>query len=201
MKNYFLLFSAWMLATLLALGFPAQAGFANIAGYLPLLVLAYIFYYSSPWMSLGMASLMVAVDSAYGDSFRALSLFLLLLYGATAFFKRRALRPSLVKKAAWAFLWLSGFQAYLLRHEDLPHGLGGWMGQGGLIALAFVACCVAWWVLEKPAALIEERFFPDPHKDAQLDLFTVRQLKISGKASPLRLQKRIRRRFGLKDTW
>lgn len=184
-----------------ALFFSSDPGFSNTAWWLPFIVVAYIFYYGSAWMSLGMIGLFMLTVSAFGGNFDVLTLVLSFLYFAILLFKRHTLRPRMVKKVAWAFFCIGIFYAYLQRGFWEFSGIQEWMKAAGWLCFNFSVCVLIWWFLEYPGYLIEERFFPSDDKDRQLDLFTVRQAKISGKLYPMKIQKRIRRRFGLKDGW
>ena len=107
----------------------------------------------------------------------------------------------MLKKAAWSFFCIGFFFAYVQRISVNPHSAYEWLISAAWLCFNFTVCLSLWWFLEVPGAVFEDTFFPNQDKERQLDLFTVRQSKISGKLYPMKLQKRIRRRFGLKDGW
>lgn len=201
MRNSFLLFLLWIFSMGIALFSSNDPSFANTAWWLPFWIISYIFYYCSASMSLGMIALFIAIASVYSNRTDELSLFLPLLYFAILLFKRKSLRPSLFKKTAWAFFCIGFFFAYIQRHSLNPNTSLQWLVNASYLCFNFGFFICVWWFLQVPGAIFEESIFPNQVGGKQLDLFTVRQAKISGKLYPMKLQKRIRRRFGLKDGW
>lgn len=201
MKNSFLLFLLFLISIFIALFFSNQTLFGNVIFTLPLLVLAYIFYYSSLWMSLGMAALIITILGAYSHVNNSLIFFVFLLYGAVYLFQRKTLRPPLLQKVGCVCVCLSLFVIFLRRDFLFTQSTYGFWGMFFLwLCFAFVLCVFVWWFLEEMGARFEEKYFSSKYSNGQLNLFTVQQLKHSRKASSLKFQRRVRRRFGLKDS-
>lgn len=202
MKNSFLLFVLCFFSVLLALLFSGQTGFGNSFLYLPCLLLAYVFYHSSLWLSLGTAAFQIGILSAYTGEAKEWSVFVLLLYGAVFLFRRKVLRPHFLQKVLYVFVCVSLFLVFLQKEIGFAsHAYRFWISFFIGLCFDFLFSVFVWWLLEEGGARLEEKYFPSKDSDGQLKLFTVQQLRATQKASAHRLQKRVRRRFGLKEGW
>ncbi len=202
MKNSFLLFLLYFFSILIACFFSNQSFLGRIVLYFPFLILAYIFYSSTLWISLGMAAMSIAVLGAYTHEKEALTIFVLLLYAMIEFFKRKVLRPNLIQKTSWVFLLLGLFFLYL--RKDYLWSQQAYLFWGRFVVelfLIYAFCIFLWYLLEEKGAAFEEKYLNSKNSERQMNLFTVQQLRQSRKNGPFKFQRRVRKRFGLKDSW
>lgn len=173
--------------------------FENLGIWALLVFLSYVFYSAPFFVSLFLASFSLLLLGAWSKLGVELALFLFLLYLAMFFVQKKVLRPSLITKVFNSFLWISIF--YFILERDLFLNLKGYVDYFllfGKLFEYFVWTFLIWYFAEELGDRIEEKFFSS-HQEAQLNLFTGRQLKHLSNSSPFKFQKRVRRRFGLKD--
>jgi len=195
MKNSFLIFYTWLFFFFLSY----FLRFQNLGAWTLLLFVSYVFYTTSVWQSLFIASLSILTLSAWTEVAKECSLFLLMLYGVMFIFRHKALRPSLYLKAFWPFLSVSLFFLYIHRTSlEMTKGYFEWALYSFRLVVYFVWSLFIWYLLEEGGSRFEDSFFSSQDQK-QLNLFTVRQLRQIDSSSPFKFQKRIRRRFGLKD--
>lgn len=196
MKNPFLLFYTWLILLFFAYCFR----FYDLGFWAFLLGISYIFLISSFWFSLGVLSLSVFVLGAWSSLDKELFFFLSFQYLMMLFLRYRILRPSLYTKAFVSYLGVGLFYFYL--HKSNFESLQNIQGKFIYLLQAFLYYLYAlgfWYFMDEWGAQFEEKYFVSREQDSQLNLFTVRQLKKMERSSPFKFQKRIRRRFGLKD--
>lgn len=202
MKNPFLLWIVLCFFLLLSFLFSNEFPYENKALWFSLLVLSYIFYVSSVWVSLGMGIFFLFLVLPYTSDGAALILFIFLLYVVLIVFQKRALRPSSWSKVNVVYVCLTVF--FLNLHQEFwknSLNLSAYILLLVQLLLNYFLTGLFWIFLERKGALIEDKIFPSRDSQTQLDLFSVQQMKSLGKSSSGRFQKRIRRRFGLKDYW
>ncbi len=202
MKNPFLLFSLFLFSLLMAFLFSNPLAFGNRAMWCSFVVLAYIFYYASFWMSLGTAVTLLLLLGPYTGLGNELIFFISLFYGAIRLFQIKVLRPAFLTKVLWVFVLLCLFflfleRDYFLLRQNMAFYLNCLLG----FSFNFLITLLFWWFLEKGGARLEEKYCSSRDSENQLNLFTVQQMKVLKKSSHGKLQVRIRRRFGLKDSW
>ncbi len=172
--------------------------------YLSFYVLAYVYYTGSTLFSLFLGSSAFLIMSSFSFLTGPLFIFIFSLYGAVTLFKKRVFRPSILAKALFTFFCLTLF-SLALQMEELA-----WNFQLLFLILLqnlpallvnFLLGLILAWFLEEKGAILEEAFFKFQNRGGQLNLFSIHELKKTRKASSVKFQARIRKRFGLKEHW
>lgn len=202
MKNPLLLFIVWML-TFLGSGVFFSTPFSAMPLWLSFYVLAYIYYFLNLESVILLGSVTWFLTSLYSSHAFELLLFWIVFYLGIHFFKKRTLRPSILAKSAFSFVCLLLFYLFLQDWALFEAKVFLIFLAKNIISflINFICGILMWWILEEKGSLIEEKYFSSKMSAGQLDLFSVRDFRIARKSSRVKLQKRIRRRFGLKDGW
>jgi len=145
------------------------------------------------------------VQSSYSHDPLSLFLLILLLYGGVFWVRRKTFSENLGARAITVFValflslyLLSRFQRGSLSLPPLPWAV--WVFLFLQAIVNFVWAIFLFWLLGEPGAVWEERLFSFRAKKGQLHLFEARHLR-KGRPSLFKVQRRIRRRYGFKDSW
>jgi len=205
MKNPFLLFFIWLLFFLLEILFPWEFAGVSLKPFGSFFLLGYAFFILPLLPSFLFAALAFAIQSSYSNTPFQL-LFLITVIGLAVFWlRRKTFSENLAAKAIAVclvlFLGLYSWEA--LDQGSVSSPFLNISAVSILIIQGIVTLTWAiflFWLLEEPGSLWEERLLSFRAKKGQLHLFEARHLR-QIKRSRFRVQARVRRRFGLRDSW
>lgn len=202
MKNPLLLFIVWLF-TFLGSGIFFSTPFSAMPLWLSFYVLAYIYYFLNLESVILLGSLTWLLTTLYSSHAFELLLFWIVFYIAIHLFKKRTSRPSILAKSTFSFVCLLIFYLFLQGGALFEAKAFSVFLAKNIISFSinFICGIMMWWILEEKGSLMEEKYFSSKVSQGQLDLFSVRGFRVARKSSQVKLQKRIRRRFGLKDGW
>jgi hypothetical protein len=211
-KNPFLLFAVWLLLFSAEIFFPWRMGETSLRPYGSYFVLGYVFFTLPPLSALLFAAGAFLFQSSYTTSHWGPFIFVFSLYLWVEGLKRKTFSENIAARGFAVFLsvflniWLleelSGFGLFrgpenfslhfFLSVRTLFEGLF-------LLGNLFLSVLI-FWILEEKGILWEETLLAFRARKGQLNLFEARHLRKMRKKG-MRTQKRIRRRFGLQDSW
>ena len=205
MKNPFFIFAFWLLFFLLEILFPWEIAGVSFKPYGSFFVLGYAFFILPLFALLLFSAIVFVIQSSY--SYDPLQLlFLMGLLGLVVFWvRRKTYSENLGARAMTVFFTrFLGFYFWEAIHDRSFFILATLFKSSPSLLLQglvnFVGAIVIFWILEEPGSIWEERFFSFRAKKGQLHLFEARHLRRT-RRSPFKVQRRIRRRFGLRDSW
>ncbi len=207
MKNPFLIAFIWLLCFLLELGLSWGRPGSFFVPWGSLFVLGYAFFRLTALESFGLASASFIFQSAFSSSPPYLSAGVFLLYGAVWGLRRKTFSDNLFAKAWAVFSIVAAFRLVfpLLSGRGPFSDAGvfslGWAGMLPYLSLNFVWAVLLFWLLQEKGEIAEERWFTLKAKRGQLNLFEARELKRAKVRQAAKSQKRVRKRFGLQDSW
>ena len=206
MKNPFLIAIVWFVCFLLEIGLSWGRPGNFFVPWSSLFVLGYAFFRLPALESFCLASLAFLFQSAFSASPPFFSVGLFLLYGVVWALRRKTFSDNLLAKATAVFLIIAAMRLAFpfLTGRGLPsENLFSW-GSGLLLiylSLNFILAVLFFWLLEEKGEIAEERWFTLKAKRGQLNLFDARELKRDNARATFKIQKRVRKRFGLQDSW
>lgn len=204
MRNPVLLFIIWFFFFLMELLFPWQFHGILIRPIFSYLVLGYVFFHLPIFSSLLFAGSAFVIESSFSfhGTYSLIPLFA--LFGVIFTLRKKTFRENLGSETLWVFLIAMGSQIFI---ESLLGFTLPWRpGEGGIVffiylVLQFLLVVLLYWVLKEPGELWEDRLLAFRAKSGQLNLFEARQLKTFKRRSSFKIQRRIRKRFGLDARW
>jgi len=205
MKNPFLLFILWLFFFLFEILFPWDLGGVSMKPFGSYYVLGYALFVLPFLSSLLFGAAVFWIQSSYSHDPLSLLMIIALLYGGVFWVRRKTFSENLGARAITVFVvlfvgiyLLSGLQKGALFFPTFRSTLWGFAFLQWVIN--FVWAIFLFWLLEEPGAVWEDRFFSFRAKKGQLHLFEARHLRKIHR-SPFKIQRRVRRRFGFKDSW
>ncbi len=204
MKNPFLLAIVWIFFFLIEILFPWQWEGLSIRPAFSYVILGYVFFHLPLITSLFFAGLAFVFQSSFSAHGVYSLLPLSALLGTVAILRKKTFRENLGAETLWVFLVVMGSSIFTQSLLGLSFPWN--QAKEGAVFLIFLTihfflAVLLYWLLEEPGALWEERLLAFRAKSGQLNLFEARQLKASRRPSPFKVQRRIRKRFGLDARW
>jgi|GEM_PF-2815684 len=203
MKNPFLIGAIWFLCFLLEVGLSWGRPTSFLAPWGSFFVLGYAFFRLPALHAFCLASLSFLFQSAFSASPAVLSIGIFFLYGMVWGLRRKTFSDNLLAKASAVFLGTAAFQFLLTLFQSSLKAV--FLGNAGLsmfyFVLNFLFAVFLFWVLEEKGEIAEERWLTQRAKRGQLNLFEARELKKTKVRGEFKIQKRVRRRFGLEESW
>jgi hypothetical protein len=204
MKNPFLLGIFWLFFFVLETSLPWEIKGISIKLLGSYFVLGYIFYALPGFSSFILASLVFIIQSSFTATIYSPLLVISSLYFWIFWIRRKTFSDNLASQAVMVlFIVLLNLNLIdLFRGTFNPFQgfrvISILIYASYLMANLFLGLFLFWWFQER-GVLLEEKLLAFHAKKGQLNLFEARHLK--NHRRKFKIQRRVRRRFGLKESW